>query len=64
LVSVPALVSWIGALVVAFLLNHLGSLALFFLGLPAWITAMVLYVALRYAQARRSPEATAIPRRS
>jgi purine-cytosine permease-like protein len=64
MVSVPALVSWIGALVVAFLLNHLGSLALFFLGLPAWITAMVLYVALRYAQARRSPEATAIPRRS
>jgi len=52
--NVPALVAWTSALAVAWLANRAG-LHLFFLLLPAWITATVVYiVTARVAGARES----------
>lgn len=50
--NTPALLSWAAALLVAFLLNNLG-LHLFFLLVPAWLTASITYLLLAGAMGAR-----------
>jgi NCS1 family nucleobase:cation symporter-1 len=45
-ISWPALISWGGSLVVAFLLNRAGILHLFFLFIPVWFLTAILYTVL------------------
>lgn len=52
----PAVIAWIVALLVAFMLNRMG-LHLFFLLIPAWITATVVYLLLASAMGAKESHA-------
>jgi purine-cytosine permease-like protein len=48
--SVPAGVSWVGTLIACWALNRITGLEIFFLGLPGWFMATLLFIGLSYAQ--------------
>jgi purine-cytosine permease-like protein len=54
-VSLPATIAWLGALAFAWMLNALTGLQLFFLGLPAWGFALLVYTGLSLLQQRNAP---------
>ncbi len=53
--NVPALLAWIGSLVVATVLNQVFGMHLFFLLVPTWIAATVLYILLAGMMGAKRP---------
>ena len=49
----PPLAAWLLALVACVVMNKVAGIQIFFLGLPGWFAAGLLYLAMsRYAQCR------------
>jgi purine-cytosine permease-like protein len=56
LFSWPAFITWIATLIICLLMNQMMDIEIFFLGLPGWFIAALIYVGTsKYLQKQRQP---------